>query len=190
LTKLVLASISPRRRALLKTLGFPFEVVAPLFQEESTHREAEEECLYFAEMKARSVTEICPDAWVLGSDTIVINDKQILGKPINSEEAMTMLRSLSGKQHRVCTAIVLLNTKQNTIKKHLAQTKVFFREISNREIRDYVKTQEPLDKAGAYAIQGGADQFVTKIEGDIETVIGLPTSIVKEWLIDTDLDQS
>ena len=180
--KLYLASTSPRRRELLKSLNISFEVIAPNFEEQPTGLSPDEEVLHFAEAKALSVEAQCPESLVLGSDTLITIEGIILGKPIDEADAVKMLQKLSTKTHILYTAVVLLNTKDKSLKKHLEEVKVTFRTLSEKEIKDYVVTGEPMDKAGAYAIQGGAKDFVTKVEGDLEAVIGLPLEPIRNWL--------
>lgn len=182
--KLFLASTSPRRQELLKKLRVPFEVIRPRFQEAATTLSPEEEALYFAEMKARSVAQQCPKALILGSDTLVVCNGKKLGKPKDSREATAMLQRLSGKTHQLFTAVVLLNTATGEIKKHVEKVEVTFRQLHPEEVEQYVATGEPLDKAGAYAIQGEAKNFVQKIDGDKDSVVGLCLKPIKKWLMD------
>jgi septum formation protein len=180
--KLILASTSPRRRELLKTLNIPFEVVAPQFEEKPTDLSPDQETLYFAEEKARSVADHCAEGQILASDTLVAMGEKKLGQPKDAEDAVRMLHLLSGKTHQVYTAVVVLNTSTNEIRKHLEKVDVTFRPLTDQEIKDYVATGEPFDKAGAYAIQGGAKDFTLNIVGDLEAVIGLPTQSIQDLL--------
>jgi septum formation protein len=176
--KLILASSSPRRAELLESAGIAFEVVHPQ-ADETLH--ADETPVEFtmrtAREKAESVT--AGDA-VLGADTAVVVEGKILGKPSGPEEAKEMLRLLSGKMHEVITG-VCLRTAGKTICFHVA-TAVLFRKIPEEEIEAYVATGEPLDKAGAYAIQGGAAGMVRRIDGSYSNVVGLPLCEVMEAL--------
>lgn len=179
--KLILASTSPRRRELLSALNIPFEVVAPTFIETPTDLTPEEEALYFAEQKARSVASHHPDCLILGSDTLIVCEGQKLGKPKDRQDAKAILLKLSGRGHGVLTAVVLLDSQG--IKKHLERATVTFRHLSNREIEDYIATGESLDKAGAYAIQGEGRKLISKIEGERDAIVGLPIQVIREWLI-------
>lgn len=180
--KLYLASTSPRRRELLETLHIPFEIIAPSFEEKPTALSPQEECIYFAEQKARSVAELCPDSLIIGSDTLIDFEGKKMGKPKDATDAKAMLQSLSGKSHRVITAVALLNTKTDEMKSVVEQATVYFKTLIRDQIDDYVATGEPLDKAGAYAIQGMGRSLIAHFEGQLETIIGLPIHILKKWL--------
>ncbi len=179
---LYLASTSPRRKDLLFTLGIPFKVIKPLFDEKPTSLSASEEALFFAEQKALSVQSKCPNALILSADTIVESNGEKIGKPRDEKEAASFLKKLSGETHFVHTGIVLLNASTHAIQKHLESVSVSFRKLSSQEIQGYVSTQEPMGKAGAYAIQGKARAFITQVEGEEESAIGLPLRILKGWL--------
>lgn len=180
--KIYLASISPRRKELLASLKIIFEVIAPRFVERPTNRTAADEALFFAEQKARSVEKFCPDAWVIASDTLIDCEGMKMGKPRDPQEAIEMLTRLSGKTHDLYTAVVLLDTKAGDFKKHLEKVSVTFKPLTQKTIKDYVATGEPLDKAGAYAIQEKGGALVAKVDGDIQAVVGFPLRVVKEWL--------
>lgn len=180
--KWVLASTSPRRRELLATLNIPFGIIEPLFEERPTGRSAKEEALYFAEQKALSVAAACPDSLVLASDTLIEYDGAIFGKPIDAEDARRMLKRLSGKTHRLFTAVVLLNTAKGEMQKHVERVEVAFRPLSAQDIAEYVATGESLGKAGAYAAQGEGKRLIHNIRGDINAVVGLPLDCIKNWL--------
>ncbi len=180
--KLILASTSPRRKQLLQQLDITFEIVAPLFEECSTNLSPSEESLSFARNKALSVAAQHPSSWILASDTLVAIQGQKLGKPQNEADAIQMLQQLSGQSHTIFTAVALLNTATKLCQEHLETVKVTFRTLTDLEITNYVATGEPMDKAGAYAIQGGAQDFVTSIDGDLNAVIGLPLEPIKHWL--------
>ncbi len=180
--KICLASTSPRRQDLLSSLGIPFEVVSPKFVEEPTEMSPEDEVLYFAGRKARSVSSDLKDALIIGSDTLVVCEGRKLGKPRDESDAVSMLTRLSGRAHEVLTAVVLLNTIDGSLKTMVGKADVYFRVLTAEEIMRYVATGEPMDKAGAYAIQGKGRDFVEKVVGDWNTVIGLPLTPLKEWL--------
>lgn len=180
--QLILASTSPRRRELLATLGIPFDVVAPRFEESTTTLSAAQEALHFAEQKARSVATDHPRALILASDTLVACEERKLGKPRDEREAKEMLRLLSGKAHDLYTAVVLLDSVTGEEKKHVEKAVVSFYSLTEEQIEDYVATGEPMGKAGAYAVQGIGKSLVANVEGDINAVIGLPLESIKRWL--------
>ncbi len=178
--RLILASTSPRRRELLSRLGVPFEVIAPRYDEVVNASEpAEEQAARFALGKARSVAQ--PDAVVIGSDTLVVVDHTILGKPVDHDDAKRMLTLLQGRAHRVVTAVaVLAPGHPDDVLVDVASVRMH--SASPNDVKTYVDTGEPLDKAGAYAAQGQGARFIEAIDGDPTTVIGLPIQRVAEAL--------
>ena len=188
---IVLASASPRRQELLKAAGIDF-VVRPANIEEVQH--PGEGAVYFAERmaqdKARAIRASAPDGVVLGADTIVVARDQILGKPTDAADAVRMLRLLSNRQHFVITGVCLIGTdfqgtdSQGTDFEDVRseKTAVYFTQLTDAEIRDYIATGEPMDKAGAYAIQGHASRWISKIEGDYSNVVGLPVDLLRRML--------
>ena len=173
--RLILASASPRRRELLARLGLAFTVLpADIEEHQLPGEEAHTYALRVAEAKARHVAQRLPDAFVLGADTIVVLDRQILGKPGKIEVARHMLTRLSGRQHTVLTALALLHDRRQFTRLDTVSTLVRFRYLSQAEIEQYLTTDEPLDKAGAYAIQGHAAAFIEGFEGCYTNVVGLP----------------
>jgi len=173
----VLASSSPRRRELLSILGVPFTVQSADVDE--TPRAAEAPLAYAARLareKAIKVAEMRAGERVLGADTIVILGDEVLGKPVDADDARRMLRALSGKMHQVATAVCLVD--RGACHEHVETTSVFMNTMPDREIDDYVASKEPMDKAGAYAIQGGAAKWIYRIEGDYFNVVGLPLAAV------------
>ena len=179
--KIYLATTSPRRQELLKKAGIPFEIITPSFEEGPTKLSAPDEALFFAEQKVRSVEKKCPNAWIVGSDTLIECQGKKLGKPKDKEDAAQMLAFLSGKTHNLFTAVVALNTADQTLKKHLEKVLVTFKPLTQKMIDDYIATREPFGKAGAYAVQGKGAALLEKIDGDIEAVIGLPTTPILKW---------
>lgn len=185
---LYLASTSPRRKDLLGRLNLPFRVVEPIFEETPTGLTSTGEALSFAEGKARSVVEKIKgeggEGWVLGADTLIACDGDILGKPKDERDAVRILKRLSGRTHEVHTAVALLDLKtEKRIRQGVETARVTFRTMTDEEIRDYVSTGEPMGKAGAYAVQGRARRlFIENVEGDEEAVIGLPVALVAKWL--------
>ena len=183
---LVLASASPRRQELLRNAGIPFTVQPADINETPLAGEAPRECAErLARTKALAVFQSNPQACVLGADTIVVVDDVILGKPRGAEDAARMLRLLSGRTHLVITGVCVVgpvasgqwSVASNT-KTASESTLVTFCELSDDEIRFYVATGEPMDKAGAYAIQGVASRWIPHIEGDYSNVVGLPVALV------------
>jgi septum formation protein len=175
----ILASQSPRRREILVQMGIEFEAVTPAPIDESSFIDPanlEPSLRGLAAEKARSIAAQHPDALVLGADTVVIDNCKVLGKPSDRTEAKNMLRSLSGKPHRVITAVALLCTSAAFHRTALASTDVFFRSISDEEIDTYLDCGEYRDKAGAYAIQGRAMIFIDTINGCFYNVVGLPVA--------------
>ncbi|MGB9833437.1 MAG: Maf family protein [bacterium] len=173
--KFYLASASPRRKQLLKLLGVEYTVVPSRIKEIFLLGELPEmACQRLALDKAIHAASKLKEGVVLGCDTIVVVDSDILGKPRNPEEAIFMLRKLSGKRHMVYTGLALLDLENSEILTDYECTSVYFRELDEEEITNYVKSGEPIGKAGAYAIQGKAAIFVERIEGCFYNVVGLP----------------
>lgn len=174
--RIVLASTSPRRRELLAALGFDFEVLSPRFDERSDPAlSPAAEALEFAKAKARSLKADCPDALLIGSDTLIEFEGQKLGKPKDAVDARAMLQRLAGKAHLIHTAVALVDAADGKEEAVLRQVKIRMRPASLSEIEAYVATGEPLDKAGAYAIQGKGRELIAEVDGDYEAAVGLPT---------------
>lgn len=177
---LILASASPRRRELLAAMGIPFEVIiAPT--EEAKQGDAQTLVMQNARLKAEAVHKLHPLRSVLGSDTVVCVDEDVLGKPRDEEDAFRMLRRLSGKSHKVYTGVCLITPRGLDVR--CDETDVCFAALSDEEIHRYISTGEPMDKAGAYAIQGRAGMYVEKIHGSFSNVIGLPMALVRTMLL-------
>lgn len=180
--RLILASQSPRRIELLRQLGISFEVY-PSSGDEPSPEAGETPAEYTKRLaihKGRQVQQTFeqPDLWILAADTVVVHQQEILNKPGNEAEAKAMLQALSGEAHSVITGFVVLNQSRGIEHKEHCTTKVWFRNISALTIQRYVKTGEPMDKAGAYGIQGKAAAFIDKIEGSYPNVVGLPVARV------------
>ncbi|WP_261665741.1 Maf family protein, partial [Fusobacterium necrophorum] len=183
---IILASKSPRRKEILEMLDWNFEVCSQeteeVFDEEKS---IEENMQRIAMQKAKAVIEGHENSLILACDTMVVVENKIFGKPKNIEEAKAMLKSLSGKYSYVYSAVALLHVTKGLKKSFVEKTKIYFREISEEEMEKYIATGEPMDKAGAYAIQGKASIFIQKIEGDYWNVVGLPIARIyqtlKEW---------
>jgi septum formation protein len=174
---LVLASASPRRQALLRTLGLRFEV-DPAQVDETIEDDTDIAALVcrLADHKASHVALRHKGALLIAADTLVSLDGRILGKPVDADDACAMLRRLSGRGHRVYTGLSVLDTDTNTIWRDVVETDVYFRDLSDAEIELYVASGEPLDKAGAYGAQGLGATLIDRIHGDYFNVIGLPLS--------------
>ena len=188
---LVLASASPRRRELLQNAGIPFIIQASKISELPREGEAPQACAErLAREKALDVSRQRPQDFVLGADTIVIVGGQILGKPRDVAEAARMLRLLSGRTHQVITGVCLIGPDRkgrSSLEETRSETTlVTMSQLSDEDIQSYVATGEPLDKAGAYAIQGMASRWISRIEGDYFNVVGLPVSLVYRMLREND----
>jgi septum formation protein len=170
---LILASASPRRRELLAQAGVAFEVHAAHIDESRLPYEAPSTYVHrLALEKARAVHALFPAATVLGADTTVVLDNEIMNKPKDAADAERMLRALSGKIHQVYTGIAVVTATEQRV--HLETTHVTFSEISKADLAHYLASGDPLDKAGAYGIQGFAARWIPRIEGDYFNVVGLP----------------
>jgi septum formation protein len=208
---LVLASASPRRQELLRSAGISFTVQPADIDETPLAGELPQQCAErLAREKALAVWNKRPSDLVLGADTIVEVEGAILGKPVNGDDAIRMLRLLSGRVHRVITGVCLVKassggdlphaeepaspgqvarnsyeiqrTENRDVKTTSETTLVTMNELSDEQIREYVATGEPMDKAGAYAIQGMASRWIPRIEGDYSNVVGLPVALVSRML--------
>lgn len=177
---LILASASPRRSDLLRQLGVDFKVAAGNVPEiHHEHLTAREVAQINAYRKARMVAKEFPDALVLGADTLVYLDTVLFGKPSSLEEAYEMLQKLQGETHQVVTAVCLLNLRKHCQKIFAEITTVKFRPLDAVKIRRYLTQVDPMDKAGAYAIQEQGDLIVESIEGSYSNVVGLPIERLK-----------
>ena len=174
---LILASGSPRRSALLREAGVRFEVRAPNIPEVQRPDEAPADvAARLAREKALAVARQIagPRRLVLGADTIVIIDHTALGKPVDAADAERLLQRLLGRRHRVVTAVAIVASDTLAVRETVVESEVVMREADAEEVRAYVDTGEPLDKAGAYAAQGEGRRFIERIEGSLSNVIGLP----------------
>lgn len=181
--RVILASSSPRRHDLLELIGIRHEVIPANIDESIRGRELPVKYAErLAREKAGAIASLDPTSVAIGADTIVLIDKKILGKPVNSVDAGSMLRLLSGREHTVVTAVAVARGKK--IASAVEKVSVTFRELSDDEIDAYIATGEPMDKAGAYGIQGYGATIVERIEGDYFAVMGLPlvrlVSLLKE----------
>jgi len=181
--QLILASRSPRRSELLKAAGISFEVLAADIDETPHPNEAP--AVYVERLaieKARAVLALRPGARVLGADTTVTIDGEILGKPVDQADALRMLRLLNGRPHEVHTGVALVSAAG--VRSAVDTTRVWFASMTDEDISWYVATGEPIDRAGAYAIQGFASRFIPRIEGSYSNVVGLPVALVSSILND------
>ena len=183
---LLLASISPQRRAILRQLGIPFDAVEPLYKETPANQATGSDPLIVvtehARGKAGSVVDTAGPRLVLGVDTEVVVDGEILGKPANAAEAEAMIERLAGRTHDVISGLCLLTPAWEEL--HHETTRVTFRELTARDLAHYVGSGEWQNRAGAYAIQGLGASLVERIEGDYLNVVGLPTALLVRLLVE------
>lgn len=186
---LILASQSPRRSEILKKEKY-FFVPFPVYVSEIPDKNLSlnEQIIDIARRKAiacldlylAQTSETNPDALILSADTMVCVDNLALGKPDDDEDARKTLKMLSGRAHQVKTAVFLIDLKKNESVSHIETTEVYFKELTEQDISNYLKTREHVDKAGSYGIQGHAKAFIEKFEGDYNNVVGLPIEAVKK----------
>ncbi len=194
--KIILGSASPRRRELLRQIGIEFTVRVS-GKEEAYHSEMPEEIVKeLALMKAENIAEEIrtdrekaggedAESVIIGADTVVVLDRKILGKPADEEDAFRMLRSLRGRAHEVYTGVAVLccGGEQGRITRcHAVRTEVYVHDMADDEIRGYIATGEPADKAGGYGIQGAFAKYIDRIDGDYYNVVGLPVAYVYQTL--------
>lgn len=181
--KIILASGSPRRREILGITGLKFEVCVSDYEEDlNLSLPPRELARYLSRKKAEAVAHKYKNAIIIAADTFIVCRNRILGKPHTAEEAEKMLALLNGKTHSVITSFTIMDTGSKKRLSRSIETKVYFKKLSSKEISAYVKSKEPLDKAGAYAIQGLGAVFIEKIEGDFFNVVGLPLCALAEGL--------
>lgn len=184
--EIILASGSPRRRDLLNQIGVQYRVCVSECDESSEESDPAALVALLAERKAAAVAKkaACPSV-IIGSDTVVALENTILGKPQNAERASQMLHRISGKQHKVYTGVcVIIKEKDGTKRTRVfsEEATVHIAELTDLQIEEYIKTGEPFDKAGAYACQGNFATYVKRIEGDYNTIVGLPLAALYECL--------
>lgn len=183
--KFILASASERRKELLSRIVRDFEVRVSDFDEGSVqvNNNIEEYVKILSQGKAKSVALNCSkDSIIIGADTIVVIDNKVLGKPKDKNDAFRMLKALSNKVHRVYSGVTVINNTTKVIKSECLYTEVYFSELSDEEIWKYIDTEECLDKAGAYGIQGFGGVFVKKINGCYYNVVGLPLNLLNKMI--------
>lgn len=181
--KIILASASPRRSEILGLTGLKFSVDVSEYEEDmelglKPHQLAR----FLSSEKAKTIAAKYPDALVIAADTFIVFRGNLLGKPHTEEEARRMLILLNGRSHSVITGFTIIDTKTKKKLSRSVETKVYFRKMTEQEIESYVRTGEPLDKAGSYAIQGIGAVIVKKIEGDYLNVVGLPLNSLTDAL--------
>jgi septum formation protein len=185
---LILASESPRRKQLLQQAGFSFDVVSVKVSEiPDKNLNATEQILDIARRKARAAfthlkSSKLQEFTLISADTEVIFDGQLQGKPVDKDDAFQMLRRLSGKPHDVQTGVCIIDSVTGKELSQIETTKVFFKNLTDQEIWTYIESGEPMDKAGAYGIQGLGGKFVEKYDGPFDNVVGLPVELVKSML--------
>lgn len=190
--KIILASGSPRRRELLEQIGYTFEIVTSEKEEVYQSTEPQEIVKELALLKAKDVAEKIvsdrgedSDHLIIGADTVVTHQGKILGKPKDKEDAARMLEALQGDAHDVYTGVAVISYDEEgkeEVISHAVGTKVYVDPMTEEEIREYIATGEPMDKAGAYGIQGRFAAHISKIEGDYYNVVGLPVSYIYQVL--------
>jgi septum formation protein len=187
--KIILASGSPRRYELFSSLGLPFERMQSDMEEDfGTPGDPRDFALKMAQAKAEALSSLRPDSVIIGADTIVVADGEILGKPGTEERALEMLGLLNGKRHRVITGITIIHSDKGVVETGAKITEVEFHRVEEKSIHEYVVSGEPLDKAGAYGIQGKGRFLIKSIEGCYHNVVGLPLCLLVELLRKTGLD--
>ena len=181
--KVILASASPRRKEILQNTKLNFDIQKSDIEEVILENESPEDMVVrLAYEKACDVAKRNTDRLVIGADTIVALDNEVLGKPKDQNEAYQMIKRLSNKTHKVITGISLINLKENKIIKDYVVSFVTFKDLSEDSIKDYINTNESLDKAGAYGIQGYGALLVKNIQGDYFNIVGLPISRLSDLL--------
>jgi len=181
---IVLASESTRRIDILRTLGVSFSIIPPDIDERKKPDESPKDyVLRVSHEKAQKVGDLFPDKWIIGADTVVVHKGRVLGKPKTEEDAYAMLRKLKAAWHKVYTGYCVLNVSRQIIYQDVAETKVFIKDLTDEEIKRYIGTSEPFDKAGSYAVQGKGGYMVKEIKGSYTNVVGLPICEIAEVLL-------
>ena len=181
--KIILASASLRRKEILGTTGLKFDICASDYEENlNMKKEPRSLARFLSRKKAEDVARKYKKAIIIAADTFIVFSGKLLGKPHTAKEATKMLLMLNGQVHSVITGFTVLDTGSNKLVSRSVETKVYFKKLTQKEIKAYVSTKEPLDKAGAYAIQGRGAALIEKIEGDFLNVVGLPLAALAETL--------
>ncbi|MBP6114504.1 MAG: septum formation inhibitor Maf [Acinetobacter sp.] len=177
MARIILASSSPRRKELLEQVGLKFEIFSPDIDESVCIGESADHYVQrLAEQKAQAILAQFPDAIVIAADTSLVLDHKIIGKPESKQHAFEIWTALSDRQHDVFSGVCVMSSEcdPNTVQSMVVRTKVYFQKLSQLDMEQYWATGEPIGKAGAYAIQGYAAQFIPRIEGSYSNVVGLP----------------
>ena len=173
MNKIILASKSPRRKQIMDTLNIPYEIIVADIDEKINYdNDLRKEIENLSFLKALKVFNDHKDAIVIGADTIVVCNNEVLGKPKDEEDAKRMLNMLQGNTHHVITGVTILSSKAS--ESFSIVSKVKFNSMDEKEVDEYIKTKEPMDKAGSYAIQGIGSKFINSIDGDFYSIMGLP----------------
>jgi len=187
--KIILASKSKQRKKLLEIIGLDFEIEKSNYIEAMTEKlPAYKLAQKLALGKAQDVAKKYKDAIIIGADTFMILGKELIGKPHTMQEAKKTLKKISGKKHKFITGIAIIDTKKNKVFTDYEITEIWFKKLNDREIENYIKTNEPLDKSGGYTIQGIGAIFVKKINGNYDNAIGLPVGKIYEYLLKLKVD--
>lgn len=189
MAEFVLASSSPRRKEILMQLGLDFEIMPSNINEVLKGDTPGEMVINLATEKALSISPLVSKGKIIiGADTVVYIDGTIMGKPVDEDEAFSMLKKLSGRVHEVYTGLAIINTFTGDTLADYECTKVHIKQLTDEKIENYIKTGEPMDKAGAYAIQGKGSLIVKSIKGCYYNVVGLPVSKLSDMLLNWDID--
>ena len=181
--RLILASTSPRRHELLALLHLPFEIVEPAYVERlNPHLSPAGQARLFAEGKARSCQDLFADSLIIGCDTLIELDSNVLGKPSDRADAARMLQRLGGQKHFIHSGVVVLSTSTGQLHSAVESVQVWFKPLSSSDVDTYVVTGESLGKAGAYGIQGAGAELIERIEGDYTAAVGLPLHTLAQLL--------
>jgi septum formation protein len=187
--KFVLASASPRRRELLASIGLTFDVIPSDIPEvRDEHESPEEYVARLSREKANAIARKHPDDWVIAADTTVLLGEELLEKPLDGADAERMLATIAGRTHIVYTGVTLQNVSRDWCETRIAESEVRMLPLSSEDIAWYVKTGEPLDKAGAYAVQGIGAMFIDSIHGSYTNVVGLPLATLFQMLRKAGID--
>lgn len=179
--KIILASGSPRRRELFTKLGINFQYTTSTIKENLDEKIPPEKLVMkIATMKAYNVSNVYTEAFIIGADTVIYFEDNIIGKPGDENDARQTLKMLSGKKHEVYTGVAIVNKNENVCERLFQKTEVYFKKLSDPLIDWYISSEEPMDKAGSYGIQGKGSLLVEKIVGDYDNVVGLPVGKVME----------
>lgn len=181
--KIILASASPRRKEILRKTGLNFSICTSDYKEDiNLSLKPRALAKFLSRKKAETVAHKYKNAIIIAADTFIVFKNRLLGKPHTDKEAEKMLNMLNGKAHSVITGFTIMDTASKKILSRSVETKVYFKKLGRKEINAYVRSKEPLDKAGAYAIQGLGSVFIERIDGDFLNVVGLPLRALTESL--------